>query len=737
MYYRKILIADDDTTILKLYTSVLTKKTSVLQEDFILETFENGIALLERFKSEWNVGNRIPLCILDMNMPGMDGLETAREIRNIDSNVIIIIVTAYATTSLETLKESLKQNIYYIRKPFNKEEIYCLTDSLVKGWNKNFEVSKYKDQLEELVIKRTGELKTVIQKLEHEIANRIHIEKSLRESEERYRHITDTITDYIYTVYLQNNIPVNTVHGPACIAITGYRTEEFDFNPYLWLQMVPEEDRKIVKDYALQILTGGNVRPVEHRIIHKDGSVRWIRNTPVLHYDKLGKLLSYDGLVQDITERKQAEEALHDRLAMEELATIISSYFINLPFPELDREIICALQSIGEFVGVDRCFISLYSMNYKKLELIYEWCNNEVKHGANTTFLEHVFSDAEKLRKFDHLYISSVSFFDGETAIDKALLRSSGIKSVLIIPLRFSNNQTGCFGLYSEKSEKIWKEEDIRLLKMVGEIFVHALERKQAEEELKKYRDRLEYLVAERTAELTKATDQLIRSERLAATGQLAASIAHEINSPLQAITVLLSNLKHKYKDDDYLSDNIEILRDAFASIRDTVKNLLDLNRPGKEKKQPVDINKIIENTISLLKSYLKKNCVKISLNLSEKVPVIIASPQQLGQVFVNLINNAIEAMSVPSNKNKIFIETDFEKEYVIIRIKDTGSGIHEEELKNIFDPFYTRKKVMGMGVGLTICHGIIEEHKGTIEARNAIDGGAEFIITLPLKQTG
>jgi len=376
-------------------------------------------------------------------------------------------------------------------------------------------------------------------------------------------------------------------------------------------------------------------------------------------------------------------------------------------------------------------------MDYKKLELIYEWCNNDVKQGANTTFLEHVFSDAEKLRKFDHLYISSVSVFDGETGIDKVLLRSSGIKSVLIIPLRFSNNQTGCFGLYSEKSEKIWKEEDIRLLKMVGEIFVHALERKQAEEELKKYRDRLEYLVAERTAELTKATDQLVRSERLAATGQLAASIAHEINSPLQAITVLLSNLKHKYKDDDYLSDNIEILRDAFASIRDTVKNLLDLNRPGKEKKQPVDINKIIENTISLLKSYLKKNCVKISLNLSEKIPVIIASPQQLGQVFVNLINNAIEAMSVPSNKNKIFIETDFEKEYVIIRIKDTGSGIHEEELKNIFDPFYTRKKVMGMGVGLTICHGIIEEHKGTIEARNAIDGGAEFIITLPVKQTG
>ncbi len=735
MYYRKILIADDDTTILRLYTSVLTKKTSVLEEDFILETFENGSSLLEHFKSEWNSGNRIPLCILDMNMPGMNGLETAREIRNIDSNVIIIIVTAYANTSLATLKESLKQNIYYIRKPFNKEEIYCLTDSLVKGWNKNFEVSKYKDQLEELVVKRTCELETVIEKLEKEIATRIQVEKSLRDSEERYRHITNTITDYIYTVHLQDNRPAKTIHSPACVAITGYRTEEFNLNPYLWLQMVPEEDRKIVKDYAAQILSGGNVKPVEHRIIHKNGSVKWIRNTPALHYDKLGNLLSYDGLVQDITDRKQAEEALHDRLAMEELATIISSYFINLPFSEVDREIICALQSIGEFVGVERCFISLYSGEYNKLELIYEWCNNDVIPGANMVFLEQIFNDPEKLEKFDHLYISSLSPFYGDTGIGKSLIQSYGIQSILIIPLRFSNKQTGCFGLYSEKSEKVWKEEDIRLLKMVGEIFVHSLERKQAEEELKKYRERLEYLVAERTAALTKATDQLVRSERLAATGQLAASIAHEINSPLQAITVLLSNLKLKYKDDDYLSDNIEILRDAFGSIRDTVKNLLDLNRPGKEKKQPVHINKVIENTISLLKSYLKKNSVKITLNLSEKNPLIIASPQQLGQVFVNLINNAIEAMSVSENKNEIFIETDFEKEYVIIKIRDTGIGIHEEELKNIFDPFYTKKKVMGMGVGLTICHGIVEENKGTIEARNASGGGAEFVITLPVKQ--
>jgi len=103
------------------------------------------------------------------------------------------------------------------------------------------------------------------------------------------------------------------------------------------------------------------------------------------------------------------------------------------------------------------------------------------------------------------------------------------------------------------------------------------------------------------------AANQLIRSERLAATGQLAASIAHEINSPLQGITALLNVLRSTYTNDDYLQRKLELLKNAFNSIRDTVKNLIDLNRPGKEKKQLTDVNQVIGNTVALVKSLLKK----------------------------------------------------------------------------------------------------------------------------------
>jgi len=145
-----------------------------------------------------------------------------------------------------------------------------------------------------------------------DITERKKAEKELRESEDRYRRITEAITDYIYTVTIENGLPVETIHGPACVAVTGYTAEHFKENPYLWIQMVHEEDRAAVEELAARTLSGERVPALEHRIIRKDDATRWVRNTPVLNFDSQGRLLSYDGLVQDVTERKQAEEAVRE-----------------------------------------------------------------------------------------------------------------------------------------------------------------------------------------------------------------------------------------------------------------------------------------------------------------------------------------------------------------------------------------------------------------------------------------
>jgi PAS domain S-box-containing protein len=238
--------------------------------------------------------------------------------------------------------------------------------------------------------------------------------------------------------------------------------------------------------------------------------------------------------------------------------------------------------------------------------------------------------------------------------------------------------------------------------------------------------------------------NQLLRSERLAATGQLAASIAHEINSPLQGITALLSVIRMRYEHDKELLSQLDLIKNAFISIRNTVRNLIDLNRPGKEKKQPININQVIENTVALTRSHLKKNMVSIKLNLAAGTSIINASPQQIGQVIMNLVNNSVESIinaadfqeklkqSTPIG-GEISIDTHSRNEEIIITVKDSGPGISENDLGKIFDPFFTRKKTMGMGVGLSICYGIIEDHKGEIYAENSPEGGAVFTIRLPL----
>ena len=300
-----------------------------------------------------------------------------------------------------------------------------------------------------------------------------------------------------------------------------------------------------------------------------------------------------------------------------------------------------------------------------------------------------------------------------------------GYESVALVPIRLGGSILGLIHM-ADYQENMVPLETVELIESAAMHLGTAIQR---------IRDMTETRLLQ---------DQLIRSERLAATGQLAASIAHEINSPLQGITSLLSLIKRNSKQDEALFENVIIVEDGFTSIRNIVKKMLDLNRPGKEIKQPINVNAVIEDTETLLKSHLKKNKIKMNLSLSLNVPIITASPQQLGQVLMNLINNSIDAMTGASHvKNdrrikesadkEITISSNLNKNDIVIEVRDTGPGISKKDMEHIFDPFYTQKKKMGMGIGLSLCNGIIEDHNGTIVVDNVPGGGAIFTITLPL----
>lgn len=143
-----------------------------------------------------------------------------------------------------------------------------------------------------------------------EVRARKTAEQALRESEARYKRIIDGLTDYQYTVHIKNGCAVETVQSPACAKVTGYEAEEFAANPHLWIEMVAPEDREMIMAHVQQILAGKDVPPMEHRIIRKDGKLRWVSDTTILSRDASGTLQSYDGVIEDITERKLTEQKL-------------------------------------------------------------------------------------------------------------------------------------------------------------------------------------------------------------------------------------------------------------------------------------------------------------------------------------------------------------------------------------------------------------------------------------------
>ena len=142
----------------------------------------------------------------------------------------------------------------------------------------------------------------------------LHAERAERERtiEARYKQMLEAITDYSFTVTVQNGKPIHTKHSPNCVAITGYTSQEYDIRAALWYDMIFPDDRAVVVEQAECLLRGESASALEHRIIHKNGTTRWVKNTPVLRLAESGEVIGYDGLISDITERKETELALRE-----------------------------------------------------------------------------------------------------------------------------------------------------------------------------------------------------------------------------------------------------------------------------------------------------------------------------------------------------------------------------------------------------------------------------------------
>ncbi len=234
--------------------------------------------------------------------------------------------------------------------------------------------------------------------------------------------------------------------------------------------------------------------------------------------------------------------------------------------------------------------------------------------------------------------------------------------------------------------------------------------------------------------QLRSKTSQLIQSEKTSAVGTLAAGVAHELNNPLMGIQNFADYCKKKTSPDNKIYDVINDIKFEAKRCSEIVANLLTFTRQeDTENKNFIntDITGLVNKVLRLLDYKITKNNIKVILDFEENLPEIKVLPNQIQQVLLNIIGNAVDALEKSETKD-VIIKTISNDSHIIVKIKDTGEGIKEKNKKKIFDAFFTTKETdKGTGLGLSICKGIIEDHKGEISFETEENTGTEFMLKL------
>lgn len=257
-------------------------------------------------------------------------------------------------------------------------------------------------------------------------------------------------------------------------------------------------------------------------------------------------------------------------------------------------------------------------------------------------------------------------------------------------------------------------------------------EKRRLEQEIKRHTEELEMRVAERTAELVETHKRLVQQERIAALGRAAAQVAHEVKNPLAGLLLYAMHLKSKIdKSSESQAALVDKIVDTINHLTGTVERILGFARPVNITLRPANLNNIVNNVLDLLRPQITANKIDVRVSLSEQPATVMIDESSIQSALMNLILNAIEAMPEGGRLN---VRSDRIEQMLRLEIADTGQGISEEGMKNIFEPFYTTKP-QGLGLGMPYAKKIVEQHGGTISGDSRVGEGTTIRVELPVSE--
>lgn len=529
-----------------------------------------------------------------------------------------------------------------------------------------------------------------------------------RVAEEKYRLLFEQVQEGVFVATTEGRL---LDCNDAFLRMLGYNSREELTAVNVDTELYASAEQRDV--FRREVEQHNYVRNFEVTLRRKDGSLLTAMESSFATRDAAGKIERYQGFLLDMTEKKRAEDEIRRRNrelnALNAMAVIATQSF------DLDEILNLTLRQVITLLGAETGSVYLSDADETTFRRRAGWGQRSADRAR---FSEVKLPDFGDLVTRSRTEVLTREYLPHLPAVLADFIRADNLRSWIWVLLWGKDKPIGIMGI-SSRDTREYTSNDENLLVAIGRQLATTIEKVRLyEETCRAYED------------LRKTQEQLLQSEKMSAVGQLISGVAHELNNPLTAILGYAQLLESEGLQDRAADFVKKLFKQAQRTHR-VVQNLLSFARQRKPQKQQVDISKVIDETLALRDYDLKVNDITLERTVDENLPAVVADPHQLEQVFLNIINNAVDAILETGAGGSLSLKVYAKDHHVCAEFRDSGPGIKEPN--RIFDPFYTTKTVgKGTGLGLSICYGIIKEHGGDISAHNSKEGGAIVEVRLP-----